>query len=270
MRNVRALRFGFRTALAVLVLMPWAVHAQAQSADAKVASPQRTVGSGKELSPQENAATLYALGVLMSRNLDDLQLSAVEFDRLKAGLTDGFNHRATQVDLTTDTPKIQASVQTLRRERVAHLLKKREEDGQAYLAKAAASPGAIKTADGLVMIPSRVGTGNSPGKGDQVTVNYEGRLIDGTVFDGSKRSGQPATFDLLSVIPCWAEALPLMKVGGSSRIVCPANLAYGAVGAPPKVGPQMALEFDVELLATTPGHALVSTDPRSGVTSGSP
>ena len=88
MRNVRALRFGCRTALAVLALMPWADHAQAQSADAKVASPQRTVGSGKEPSPQENAATLYALGVLMSRNLDDLQLSAVEFDRLKAGLTD--------------------------------------------------------------------------------------------------------------------------------------------------------------------------------------
>jgi FKBP-type peptidyl-prolyl cis-trans isomerase FkpA/FKBP-type peptidyl-prolyl cis-trans isomerase FklB len=197
----------------------------------------------------------------MSRNLEDLQLSGDEFDRLKAGLTDGFNHRAKQVDLTKDTPKIQASVRTLRQERVARLIRRREEDGRVYLAKAAGAPGAVKTADGLVMIPIRAGTGDSPGKGDQVTVNYEGKLLDGTVFDGSKPSGEPTTFSLLSVIPCWAEALPLMKVGGSSRIVCPPDLAYGAQGAPPKIGSQLTLEFEVELLAITPGRAVVAADP---------
>jgi FKBP-type peptidyl-prolyl cis-trans isomerase FkpA len=249
MKKIGGLGLGFLMAVAALTVLSWAAPAQAQSPE----SP----------TDPKNAATLYALGVLMSRNLGDLQLSDVEFDRLKAGLTDGFNHRAQQVDLTKDTPKIQASVQALRRVRVARLIRQREEDGQAYLAKAAATPGALRTADGMVMISTHPGTGGSPGKNDQVTVNYEGRLIDGTVFDGSKQSGEPATFSLVSVIPCWAEALPLMKVGGRSRIVCPPDLAYGALGAPPKIGSQLTLEFDVELLAIAPARAVVSTDPRA-------
>ncbi|MFI4914018.1 MAG: FKBP-type peptidyl-prolyl cis-trans isomerase [Steroidobacterales bacterium] len=194
----------------------------------------------------EDEKTLYALGVIISRNLDNFQLSPAEFSLVKAGLIDGFNQRAGQVDLTAANAK----VQTLQRERYALLVKKQQAAGQAYLDKAAALPGAQKTASGLVLIPIHAGGGTSPGHDDRVTVNYEGRLIDGTVFDSSIKRGQSASFSLSGVIPCWSEALQLMKVGDKSRVVCPPNLAYGERGAPPMIRPQSTLDFEVELLET--------------------
>jgi FKBP-type peptidyl-prolyl cis-trans isomerase FkpA len=209
-----------------------------------IASPAR--------SPADDEHTLYALGVLISRNLDDFQLSPAEFERVKAGLSDGFNHRATQVDLKVETP----AVQTLRQERVARLMKKKREQNQAFVNTVAALPGATRTGSGLVMIPVHAGTGASPGPNDQVTVNYQGKLIDGTVVDASAPQGAPAQFSLGSVIPCWSEALTLMKVGGRNRIVCPSALAYGAHGSPPAIGPDATLDFDVELLQVVPGRAV--------------
>jgi FKBP-type peptidyl-prolyl cis-trans isomerase FkpA len=206
----------------------------------------------------EEQKTLYELGVVISHNLENFQLSPAEFDQVKAGLIDGFNHRANQADAAAAGPKIQA----LEHERFALLIKKQQADGQAYLDKAAALPGAHKTASGLVMVPIHAGTGASPGHDDRVEVNYEGKLTDGSVFDSSIQRGQPMTFALSGVIPCWTEALQLMKVGDKSRVICPPNLAYGARGAPPKIRPQSTLDFQVELLsiaapaaATAPGAA---------------
>jgi FKBP-type peptidyl-prolyl cis-trans isomerase FkpA len=207
----------------------------------------------------EDEHTLYALGVLISRNLDDFQLTPAEFERVKAGLIDGVNHQATQVDLKVDTPAIQA----LRQERFAHLMKQKREENQAFVNTVAALPGATRAASGLVMIPIRAGKGASPGPNDQVSVKYKGKLIDGTVFDASAPQGQPAQFGLGGVIPCWSEALALMKAGGKSRIVCPATLAYGAHGSPPAIGPDATLDFEVELVQVAPGQAAVATNPRA-------
>jgi FKBP-type peptidyl-prolyl cis-trans isomerase len=92
-------------------------------------------------------------------------------------------------------------------------------------------------------------------------VNYEGRLTDGTVFDSSAQHGQAATLLVGNIIPCWTEALQLMKVGGKSRIVCPAALAYGDRGAPPKIKPGASLEFDIELVSIVPPAPASSAAP---------
>jgi len=147
---------------------------------------------------------------------------------------------------------------------MASLEKKRRDEGQAYLDKAAQSPGAKRTASGLVVIPIRGGDGESPVAGGQVTVHYQGKLIDGTVFDSSIQRGQPATFSMSGVIPCWSEALPLMKVGDKSRIVCPPRLAYGTRGAAPKIGPEATLDFEVELLKAAPPES-AGGQPHAGV-----
>jgi FKBP-type peptidyl-prolyl cis-trans isomerase len=199
-----------------------------------------------DASAGEETQTLYALGVLISRNLQDFQLTPEEFERVKAGLIDGFDRRAPQVDLAVETPKVQA----LRRARMAHAVDQRVKDGQAYLDQAAALPGARRTADGLVMITIKPGKGAVPKKDDAVLVRYQGKLMDGTVFDASK--GEPVKFELGGVIPCWSEALPLMKSGETSRIVCPPSLAYGIRGAPPKIASQSTLDFEVELAAVIP------------------
>ena len=93
-----------------------------------------------------------------------------------------------------------------------------------------------------------VDTGAFPTASDTVKVHYHGTLRDGTVFDSSVDRGTPVDFPLNGVIPCWTEGVQKMKVGGKARLVCPASLAYGDRGAPPKIKPGAALVFDVELL----------------------
>ena len=121
-------------------------------------------------------------------------------------------------------------------------------DSAAFLDKAAAEPGATKTASGLVYRELRPGSGPSPRVSDVVTVNYRGTLTDGTEFDSSYKGNQPAQFPLNQVIPCWTEGVQRMKVGGKSRLVCPSDIAYGERGRPPTIPGGATLIFEIELL----------------------
>lgn len=121
-------------------------------------------------------------------------------------------------------------------------------DSKAYLEKAAAQPGAVKTPSGLIYRELRPGSGGSPTATDTVTVNYRGTLVDGTEFDSSYKRNEPAQFPLNRVIPCWTEGVQKMKVGGKSELVCPANIAYGEQGSPPTIPGGATLIFDIELL----------------------
>jgi len=125
-------------------------------------------------------------------------------------------------------------------------------DSAAFLAKAAAEPGATKTASGLVYRELRPGAGPSPAATDMVTVNYRGTLMDGTEFDSSYKRNEPAQFPLNGVIACWTEGVQKMKVGGKSQLVCPSSIAYKEEGSPPVIPPDATLVFEIELLAI--GH----------------
>src|SRR6202140_1530615 len=225
--------------------------ASPQAAAPKTATTQSAAHAtaAKPGSPDsEQDKALYALGVILSRNLDSFQLSEAEFAHVKAGMVDGFHNKPAAAAAEASLPQIQA----LQRSRMQVVSAHEKEAGQAYLNKAESAPGATKTGSGLLYIPVSAGTGPSPARSDRVTVNYEGRLIDGTVFDSSAQHGQAATLQVGSIIPCWTEALQLMKVGGKSRIVCPATLGYGDRGAPPKIMPGATLEFDIELVSIEP------------------
>jgi FKBP-type peptidyl-prolyl cis-trans isomerase FkpA/FKBP-type peptidyl-prolyl cis-trans isomerase FklB len=239
-------------------------QAPAQAPSVRNPGEPKAAGAQPEVDAAEEARTLYALGVLISRNLEDFQLTPEEFERVQSGLNDGFNHRAKQVDLAVDTPKVQA----LRRVRMARTMDKRLKDGQAFVEKAAALPGARKTPSGLVMVPIKPGKGASPTADDAVLVRYQGKLVDGTVFDAAQ--GEPVKFALHAVVPCWSEALPLMKIGEKSRIVCPPNLAYGLHGAPPKIASQSTLDFEVELVAITPAAAAAPPSAQAPPTAAAP
>jgi FKBP-type peptidyl-prolyl cis-trans isomerase FkpA len=114
----------------------------------------------------------------------------------------------------------------------------------AYLEKAAAAPGAVRTPSGLVYRELRAGTGTSPAATDTVKVNYRGTLVDGKKFD----SNDGIKFPLNQVIPCWTEGVQKMKVGGKSELVCPSTIAYGANGMPPDIPGGATLVFEIELL----------------------
>ncbi len=234
---------------------PAAVVPAAPAASTAPPTPKPTAkttpGAATAATLTDDQKTLYALGVLMSRGLENFQLSDAEFNTVRLGLSDSFHKRPQITDAETYTPKLQA----LQRERVAVLVQHEKAAGQAYLEKAAKSAGATRTASGLLFTPVSEGTGASPARTDRVKVNYEGKLIDGTVFDSSLQRGQPAVFNVGGVIPCWSEALMLMKAGGKSHVVCPAELAYGDRGAPPRIRPGATLAFDIELIEILPPPA---------------
>jgi FKBP-type peptidyl-prolyl cis-trans isomerase FkpA len=124
-----------------------------------------------------------------------------------------------------------------------------QSEGAAFLAKNKAVKGVYTTPSGLQYMVLRQGAGARPHPGDRVRVNYEGRLLDGTVFDSSYRNGQPAEFGLAQVIPGWAEGVALMPVGSKYRFWIPSNIGYGAQGTPGgPIGPNATLVFDVELM----------------------
>jgi FKBP-type peptidyl-prolyl cis-trans isomerase FkpA/FKBP-type peptidyl-prolyl cis-trans isomerase FklB len=199
--------------------------------------------AAQEVSTDEQK-TLYAIGLAISQSLSTFTLSPAELELVKAGLTDGVLKKEPKVDLQTYGPKIQE----LQRTRSAAVAATEQKSAKAYLEKAAAEKGATKTASGLVITTVKPGTGEAPKATDKVKVHYHGTLIDGTVFDSSVQRGQPATFPLNGVIKCWTEGVQLMKVGGKSKLVCPAEIAYGDRGAPPRIRPGATLVFEVELL----------------------
>ena len=107
----------------------------------------------------------------------------------------------------------------------------------------------MKTASGIVITTVKEGTGASPRPADVVKVHYRGTLTDGREFDSSYKRGQPTTFPLNRVIPCWTEGVQAMKVGGKAKLVCPPNLAYGSRGVPQAaIPPDATLVFEIELL----------------------
>lgn len=126
--------------------------------------------------------------------------------------------------------------------------------GDAVLAAAAAEPGAVRTPSGMVFRSLKDGTGAQPAATDTVRVNYRGTLPDGREFDSSYKRGQPASFALNRVIPCWTEGVQKMKVGGKAKLVCPPALAYGDRGAGRDVPPGATLIFEVELLDVAPAR----------------
>jgi FKBP-type peptidyl-prolyl cis-trans isomerase len=188
--------------------------------------------------------TFYALGLLLGDDVKVFDLKPEELAIVKSGMSDAVSGAKPQVDLDTFGPK----VNDLAKKRASAGADDAKRKGQEFADKVALEKDATKTASGIVIRTITAGTGASPTAEDVVRVHYEGKLIDGTVFDSSIKRNEPAEFPLGSVVPCWTEALQLMKKGGKSQVVCPAALAYGDRGSPPVIPPGSTLSFEVELI----------------------
>lgn len=121
--------------------------------------------------------------------------------------------------------------------------------GEKYLIENAKKEGVKTTASGLQYKVLVEGTGALPTDTTQVKVNYEGRLIDGTVFDSSYERNMPFTVDLAQprVIPGWVEALKMMPAGSKWEVTIPADLAYGSSNMG-QIAPFSTLVFTIEVL----------------------
>ncbi len=131
------------------------------------------------------------------------------------------------------------------RVRLAAEAARNKRDGDAFLARNRTAPGVMTTRTGLqYQVMKDAGGIMRPSVDSTVHVGYEGRTLDGHVFDANK----DATFPLKAVIPGWTEGLQLMAVGSRYRFWIPSQLAYGAKGSPPNIPPNSTLVFDVELI----------------------
>ncbi len=192
----------------------------------------------------EEQKTIYAIGVFLYKrdNLAGFNLTPAELELVKKGISDAAAGKPA-VNLDAEGPKLQPFLDS--RTKAA---------GAAYLAKAAAQPGVVKTASGLIYKEERAGAGPSPKPSDTVRVNYRGTFTNGTEFDSSYKTGKPTDLPLTGVIPCWTEALQKMKAGGKASLVCPYQIAYGETGRGTIPGFSTLL-FDVELVAINPPAA---------------
>lgn len=152
--------------------------------------------------------------------------------------------------------QMQSSLQTMQKTLVANMEQKMQQQasenqktGAAFLETNGKKPGVVTLPSGLQYQIIQEGQGVAPKATDTVTVNYEGTLIDGQVFDSSYKRGQPATFKVNQVIKGWQEALQLMKPGATWMLYIPANLAYGDHGAGGMIGPNETLIFKVNLIS---------------------
>ena len=121
--------------------------------------------------------------------------------------------------------------------------------GLVTLAAAAVQAGTPeKTPSGLIYESNKEGSGETDTPESSVQVHYRGTLANGNEFDSSYKRGQPATFPLNRVIPCWPEGVSKMREGGKANLTCPPAIAYGSRGAGAAVPPDATLNFEVELL----------------------
>jgi len=193
----------------------------------------------------------YALGYSAGQQLSQ-QASELDVDQLVAGLRDAFagaEGHMTAEEIQTTMMEYQQAMMAAESERLETEGADNKAAGDAFLADNADNPGIMVTDSGLQYEVLEEGSGASPLATDEVTVHYEGRLIDGTVFDSSYDNGQPITLPLNRFIPGWAEGVQLMKVGSKHRLFIPGELAYGLRPPPGEIGPNSTLIFEVELLA---------------------
>lgn len=229
----------------LLFFVPAFLAAQASAPNPQV-PPRPTAVHAKGATPPalitDDQKTIYSLGLSIYRSLAPFNLSPAELEIVKRALTDAAAGKPA-LDLNTWGPKIEP----LAHARAAAVVEQQKNASKAYLEKAAAMPGAVRSDSGLIYRELRPGSGPSPKPTDTVKVNYRGTLVDGSVFDSSYTRNEPAQFPLNGVIRCWTEGVQKMKVGGKAMLVCPADLAYGDNGRPGIPG-GATLIFEIELL----------------------
>lgn len=196
----------------------------------------------------------YSIGYDIGSNFKSQNIN-INSDPFESGFKDGLGGKTPAMS----PDQMQATLTGFQKQMMQKSMQQQQQQAtsnltasNAYLKKMASQAGVKELAPGLYYQVITPGKGKTPGAKDIVTVNYEGTLPDGTVFDSSYKRGQPATFQVNQVIPGWSKTLQKMPVGSTWMVYMAPDLAYGTY-APPQIGPNQALTFKIELISVKPG-----------------
>lgn len=212
--------------------------------------------------------TVYAVGLMLGERLKDLRLSDDELSKVMLGITDQVKNVTPQ---KADFQEYRMKVQSLFQDRMKASAQIHKEAGKQFIEKFVTSEGGVKTASGLAYKVITPGDESAkPLATDTVEVHYEGKLIDGTVFDSSLARDKKIKFPLNRVIKGWTEGLQFVGKGGKIKLVIPSDMAYGDHGAPPKIPGGSTLVFEVELfeIEKTPATPAMPGMPETPAASG--
>ena len=185
----------------------------------------------------------YALGMFYGKMLTSSPFGEINLAQIQKGFSDVINGKETKLE----EHQLNMIIQSHLMAQQLYETTRNAEEGEAFLAANKEKEGVVETESGLQYKIEVEGAGISPEATDTVEVNYEGRLIDGTVFDSSYERGESVKFPLNGVIPGWTEGLTYVKEGGRIQLFIPSDLAYGQHGTGPIPG-NSTLIFDVELI----------------------
>lgn len=185
----------------------------------------------------------YSLGMYFGEMIIHSSFGELNLNKISEGFKDVINKKET---IFTEQ-EIGMMIQKYLMERMNYVSSKNKEDGEAFLLANKEKEGVVELESGLQYKVIEEGPGIAPEAKDTVEVNYEGRLLDGTVFDSSYERGETAKFPLTSVIKGWTEGLQYIKEGGKIELYIPSNLAYGEHGAG-TIPANSTLIFTVEMI----------------------
>ena len=186
----------------------------------------------------------YALGLGIGQQLKSMNIAGFSIEDFTKSIADVMNGEKTAMTAREAQEMLNEYFAT----KAAEDSKKAIAEGAAFLENNGKREGVVSTKSGLQYEVLTEGTGRTPKATDKVRCHYEGRLINGDIFDSSYKRNQPAAFGLNQVIPGWTEGVQLMKEGAKFRFYIPYLLGYGEQGAGSSIPPYSTLIFDVELI----------------------
>ncbi len=242
--------------LALAFGLSFSIVLSAQAAEKEIVKQTQLPKKSTMMFKNDEEKMSYIIGHQIASSIRNDELKINRATLIKA-LEEGLNGKISEVSSQESQAFMQKYLMTQQKTRGDKNVK----DGEAFLAKSKKEAGVVTLPSGLQYKVVTLGTGAKPKATDTVTVDYEGTLVDGKIFDSSYQRGQPVSFPVNGVIKGWTEALQLMPEGSTWMLYIPSNLAYGAQAPSPIIGPNSALIFKVHLISIATKPAASSATP---------
>ncbi len=235
------------------------ITAPNQTTTKSTTTPSSTISS-------ERDKVSYTIGVDLGKNFKQRNVD-INPDMVMRGINDALNDKPLQMsqqEMQQTLQTFQKQLRKSREEAMQQLAEKNKQAADTFFSDNKGKKDVVTLPSGLQYKVVTQGTGAKPSMSDIVTVEYTGKLLNGTVFDSTDKMGKPVSFRVSDVIPGWSEVLQLMSSGSTWEVYIPANLAYGEQGIGGLIGPNEALIFSIHLIdvkkgdqaATQPGSAM--------------